>query len=72
MKTDRIRTNIIDIIFVFNISGRIRVQIRIISTISDKIGLDVDIINIRFKYLNTDTESDIEYSDLNIDKSKPL
>ena len=72
MKTDRIRTNIIDIIFVFNISGRIRVQIRIISTISDKIGLDVDIINIRFKYLNTDTESDIEYSDLNMDRSKPL
>ena len=30
---------------------------------SDKIGLDVDIINIRFKYLNT--ESDIEYSDSN-------
>ena len=42
------------------------------STISDKIGLDVDIINIQFKYSNTDTESDVEYSDSNTDKSKLL
>jgi len=35
------------------------------SIMSDKIGLDVDIINIRFKYLNTDTESDVEYSNSN-------
>jgi len=33
---------------------------------SDKIRLNVDIINIRFKYLDTDTVSDIEYSDLDI------
>ena len=30
---------------------------------SNKIRLDVDIINIRFKYLNTDTISDVKYSD---------
>jgi hypothetical protein len=34
--------------------------------------LDVDIINIRFKYSNTDTESDVEYSDANTDRSEPL
>jgi hypothetical protein len=66
MKTDRIRTDITDIIFVFIF------LVELISTISDKIGLDVDIINIRFKYSNTDTESDIEYSDSNMDRSKPL
>ena len=42
------------------------------ATMSDKIGLDVDIINIRFKYSNTDTESDVEYSDSNTDRSKPF
>jgi len=71
MKTDRIRTDIIDIIFVFIfLVGRIR--IRIMSTMSDKIGLDVDIINIRFKYLDTDTVSDVEYSDSEMDRSEPL
>jgi len=39
---------------------------------SDKIELDVDITNIRFKYSNTDTVSDVEYSDLDTDISKPL
>ena len=38
---------------------------------SDKIWLDVDIINIWFKYSNTDTVSDVEYSDSNTDRSKP-
>jgi hypothetical protein len=38
----------------------------------DMIRLDVDIINIRFKYLDTDTVSDIEYPDSDTDKSEPL
>jgi len=42
------------------------------STMSDKIGLDVDIINIRLKYSNTDTKSDVEYSNSNTDRSEPL
>ena len=55
----------------FYISGRIRIRIRIMSTILDKIGLDVDIINIRFKYSDTDTVSDVDYSDSNTDRSEP-
>jgi len=39
----------------FHIFGRIRIRIPIISIMSDKIRLDVDIINIRFKYSDTDT-----------------
>jgi hypothetical protein len=39
---------------------------------SDKIGLDVDMINIRFKYSKTDTESDVKYSDSNMDISEPF
>jgi len=42
------------------------------SIITDKIVLDVDIINIRFKYSDTDTVSDVEYSDSDTDMSKPL
>ena len=42
------------------------------SIMSDKIRLDVDIINIRFKYSDTDTVSDIEYLDSDMDRSKPL
>jgi len=45
----------------FYIFGRIR--IRIMSTISDKIWLDVDIINIQYKYSDKNTVSDIEHSD---------
>jgi len=56
----------------FHISGRIRIRIRIMSIMSDKIGLDVYIINIRFKYSNTDTVSDVEYSDSDTNISKPL
>jgi len=37
------------------------------STMSDNIRLDIDIINIRFKYSDTDTISDIEHSDSNTD-----
>jgi len=44
----------------FHICGRIRIRIRIISTMSDKIELDVDTINIRFKYSNIDTVPDVE------------
>ena len=39
---------------------------------SDKTGLDVDIINIRFKYSDTDTVSDVKYSDSNTDRFEPL
>jgi len=42
------------------------------SIMSDKIRLDVDIINIRFKYSDTNTVSDVEYSDSNTDRSEPL
>jgi len=42
------------------------------STMSNKIGLDIDIINIRSKYSDTDTVSDVEYSDSNTDRSKSL
>jgi hypothetical protein len=56
----------------FHISGRIWIRIRIISTMSDKIQLDVHIINIRFKYSDTDTVSDVEYSDSDMDRSEPL
>jgi len=41
------------------------------STISDKIGLDVDIINIWFKYSDTDTVSDVEYLDSDTGRSEP-
>jgi len=56
----------------FHIFGRIRIRIRIMSIImSDKIQLDVDIINIRFKYSDTDTISDVEYSDSDMGRSEP-
>ena len=42
------------------------------ATMSDKIQLDIDIISIRFEYSNTNTVSDIEYPDLNINKYKFL
>jgi hypothetical protein len=38
----------------------------------DKIQLDIDIINMRFGYSDTDTVSDIEYLDSDTDKFKPL
>ena len=56
----------------FYISGQIRIRIRIMSIMSDKIRLDVDIINIRFKYSDTDTVSNVEYSDSDTDRSEPL
>ena len=39
---------------------------------SDKIRLDVDIINIRFKYSDTDMVSDVGYLDSDTDRSKHL
>ena len=56
----------------FHISGRIRIRIRIMSIMSDKIRLDVDIINIRFKYSDMDTVLDVEYLDSDTDRSEPL
>ena len=40
------------------------------STMSDKIGLDVNIINIRFKYSDMDMVLDVEYTNSNTDRSK--
>ena len=56
----------------FHISDRIRIQIRIISILSDKVGLDVDIVNIRFKYSDTDKVSNVEYSESDTDRSESL
>ena len=56
----------------FHISVWIRIRIRIVSTISDRILLDIDIINMRFEYSDTDTVLDVEYPDLNTDKSQTL
>ena len=38
----------------------------------DRIRLDVDIINMRFEYSDTDTVSDVEYPDSDMDRSEPL
>ena len=38
----------------------------------DRIRLDIDIINMRFEYSNTDTVSDVEYTDSDTNKSEPL
>ena len=45
---------------------------RIMSTMSDMIRLDIDIINIRFEYSDTDTVSDVGYPNSNTDRSQPL
>ena len=56
----------------FHISIWIRIRIRIVSTMSDRIRLGIDIINMRFEYLDMDTVSGVEYPDLDMDRSKPL
>jgi hypothetical protein len=56
----------------FHISCWIQIRIRIVSAIPDRIQLDVNIIIIRFKYSDTDTLSDVEYPDSDIDRSEPL
>ena len=37
---------------------------------SDEIRLDIDIINMRFEYSDTDTVSDVEYPDSDTDRSR--
>jgi hypothetical protein len=56
----------------FHIFARIWIRIRIVSTMPDRIHLDIDIINMRFGYSDTDTVSDVEYSNSDTDRSKPL
>ena len=41
----------------------VRIRIRIVSTMPDTIRLDVNIINMRFQYLETDMVSDVEFPD---------
>jgi hypothetical protein len=38
----------------------------------DKIRLDIDIINMRFEYSDTDTVSDVAYPDSDTDRFKPF
>lgn len=40
--------------------SRIWIRIRIASAMSDRIQMDIDIINVRFEYSGMDTASDIE------------
>jgi hypothetical protein len=56
----------------FHISVGIQIQIQILSTMPDRIWLDVDIINMQFDYSDTDTVSDVEYPDSDTDTSEPL
>ena len=56
----------------FHISVWIWIRIRIVSTMPDRIRLDIDIINMRFEYSDTDTVSDVEYPDSDMDRFKPL
>jgi hypothetical protein len=37
----------------------------------DMIQLDIDIINMQFKYLDTDTVSNVEYLDSDMNRSEP-
>ena len=39
---------------------------------TDRIGLDIDIINMRFDYSDTDTVSDVEYPDSDTDRFELL
>jgi hypothetical protein len=39
----------------FHISGRIWIRIQIVSAMLDRIRFDVDIINMQFEFLDTDT-----------------
>ena len=66
MKTDRIRTDITNITFVFIFLSGFGFEY------GDMIRLDIDIINMRFEYSDTDKVSDVEYPDLDTDRSKPL
>jgi len=56
----------------FHISVWVRIRIRIVSTMSDRIRLDIDIINMRFEYSDTDIVSDVGYPDSDTNRSQPL
>ena len=56
----------------FHIFVWIRIQIRIVSTMSDRIRLDIDIINMRFEYSDTDTVSNVGYPNSDTNKSQLL
>jgi hypothetical protein len=43
-----------------------------VSTMPDRIPLDIDIINKRFEYLDMDTVSDVEYLDPNMNRLKSI
>jgi hypothetical protein len=47
-------------------------QIWTVSTMLDMIRLDINIINMRFEYSDTDTVSDVKYSDSNTNRFKTL
>jgi hypothetical protein len=53
----------------FHISGQIQIQIRIVLAMPNMIRFDVDIINMRFEFSDADTVSDVEYPDLDMDRS---
>jgi hypothetical protein len=61
---DWVRTDIIDIYICFHISVRIR--IRIMPTMSNRIQLDINSTNMRFEYSDMDI-SNVEYQDLDTD-----
>jgi hypothetical protein len=56
----------------FRIFTQIRIRIRIVSTMPDRIHLDIDIINILFGYSDMNTVSNVEYLNSDTDRSKPL
>ena len=56
----------------FHISNRIRILIRIVSAMPDRIRFDVDIINMRFEFSDMDTVSNVEYPDSDTDRSEHL
>ena len=66
MKTDS------PILYLFSYFCPNQIRIQIVSTMSDRIRLDIDIINMRFEYLDTDTVSDVGYPDSDTDRSQPL
>jgi hypothetical protein len=43
-----------------------------VSTMLDRVRLDIDIINMRFEYSDTDAVSDVEYPGSDVDRFKPL
>jgi hypothetical protein len=56
----------------FHIFVWIRIRIRVVLAMSDMIRLGIDIINMLFESLDTDTVSDDEYLDLDTGKFKLL